>query len=150
MLEKGQSAPQFSLVDQNGQMHSLVDYKGQKVVLYFYPMDDTPGCTTEACTIAEMYGDFEAKGIKVFGVSADSTESHKTFAEKYKLPFTLLSDPTFQTIKDYGAYVAEDTTGLGIHSTRITYIIDEEGDILKVYPEVDPATHAHTILADLG
>lgn len=149
MLEKGQSAPLFSLVDQDGQMHSLADYKGKKVVLYFYPMDDTPGCTTEACTIAEMYGDFEAKGIKVFGVSADSTESHKTFVEKYKLPFTLLSDPTFETIKAYGAYVEEDTTGLGIHSKRITYLIDEEGNILKAYPEVDPATHAHTILADL-
>lgn len=150
MLEKGQSAPQFSLTDQNGTMHKLSDYKGQKVVLYFYPKDDTPGCTTEACTIAEVYGDFEKKNVKVLGVSADDSASHAAFALKYNLPFTLLSDPTFETIKAYGAYKEEDTTGLGIHSNRITYIIDEEGNIEKAYPEVDPATHAHAILADLG
>lgn len=149
MLEKGQSAPQFSLIDQNSKTHNLSDYKGKKVVLYFYPMDDTPGCTIEACTIKEVYNDFEEKGVKVFGVSADDTASHKAFAEKFDLPFTLLSDPTFETIKAYGAYVEEDTTGLGIHSSRITYIIDEEGNIFKAYADVDPATHAHTILADL-
>lgn len=150
MLEKGQSAPLFSLVDQNGQIHSLADYKGKKVVLYFYPMDDTPGCTTEACTIRDVYNDFASKGVVVFGVSADDATSHKAFAEKFSLPFTLLSDPTFETIKAYGAYVEEGTTGLGIHSNRITYIIDEEGNIFKSYMEVDPATHAHTILSDLG
>ncbi len=150
MLEKGQSAPQFSLVDQNGQIQSLSDYKGKKVVLYFYPKDGTPGCTTEACTIRDVYNDFENKGVKVFGVSADDAASHKAFAEKFNLPFTLLSDPTFETIKAYGAYIEENTTRPGIHSSRITYIIDEEGNILKAYPEVDPATHAHTILADLG
>lgn len=150
MLEKGQAAPQFSLTDQDGQIHNLADYRGKKVVLYFYPKDDTPGCTKEACTIAEVYSDFETKGATVFGVSADDQASHKAFASKYGLPFTLLSDPTHETIKAYGAYKEEDTTGVGIHTNRITYIIDEEGNILKTYPEVDPATHAHTILADLG
>lgn len=150
MLEKGHEAPLFSLQDQEGKTHNLADYKGQKVVLYFYPKDDTPGCTTEACAITEVYGDFESRGVKVFGVSADDAASHKAFAEKYHLPFTLLSDPTFETIKAYGAYKEEDTTGLNIHSHRVSYLIDEEGKIEKAYPEVDPATHAHTILADIG
>lgn len=150
MLEKGQSAPEFTLTDQDGQMHSLADYKGKKVVLYFYPKDDTPGCTTEACTIAEVYEEFTKRDVKVVGVSADNAASHKAFAHKYNLPFTLLSDPSFEVIKAYGAYKEEDTSGLGIHSNRISYIIDEEGNILKAYPEVDPATHADTILADLG
>lgn len=140
----------FSLTDQDQQKHNLADYKGQKIVLYFYPKDDTPGCATEACAIAEIYGDFESRGVKVFGVSGDDAASHKAFASKYHLPFTLLSDPTFEITKAYGAYKEEDTTGLNIHSQRITYMIDEEGKIEKVYLEVDPATHAHTILADLG
>lgn len=138
------------MTDQDGNTHSLAEHRGQKVVLYFYPKDDTPGCTTEACTIAEVHGEFEKNEVKVFGVSADDQASHKAFAEKYHLPFTLLSDPTFSTIKAYGAYKEEDTTGLGIHSHRMTYLIDEDGKILKAYPEVDPATHAHTILADIG
>lgn len=150
MLEKGQEAPGFSLEDQEGTKHHLADYKGQKIVLYFYPKDDTPGCTTEASAIAEIYADFESREVKVFGVSGDDAMSHKAFAEKYHLPFTLLSDPTFETTKAYGAYKEEDTTGLNIHSQRITYLIDEEGKIEKAYFEVDPATHAHTILADLG
>lgn len=150
MLEIGQKAPEFSLVDQNGDSHNLSDYLGKKVVLYFYPKDDTPGCTTEACAITEVHDEFEEKGVKVFGVSADSTESHQAFSKKYNLPFTLLSDTEFETIKAYGAFKEEDTTGLGIHSGRITYLIDEQGMIMKSYPEVDPATHAQTILADLG
>ena len=150
MLNIGQQAPEFHLSDQNGEKHSLSGQKGKKVVLYFYPKDDTPGCTKEACAIAEIYGDFESRGVKVFGVSADDTASHKAFAEKHHLPFTLLSDPDFEIIKAYGAYKEEDTTGLNIHSHRISYLIDEAGKIEKVYPEVDPATHAHTILADLS
>ena len=149
MLATGQKAPSFSLTDQDGQVHQLSDYAGQKVLLYFYPKDDTSGCTTEACAIAAVYDEFENAGVKVLGVSADDAASHKAFAAKNNLPFTLLSDPNFNTIKAYGAFKEEDTTGLGIHSHRISYLIDEGGDILKAYPEVDPATHAHTILADL-
>jgi peroxiredoxin Q/BCP len=150
MLEKGQKAPSFSLPDQNGDVHSLADYKGKKVVLYFYPKDDTPGCVKEACTIAEVYDDFKSKGVTVLGVSGDDQASHQAFALKYHLPFTLLSDLDWSVTKDYGAYKEEDTTGLNIHSHRVTYIIDEEGNISKVYPDVDPATHAAAILADLG
>jgi peroxiredoxin Q/BCP len=150
MLENGQVAPIFSLLDQDGTRHNLPDYHGQKVLLYFYPKDDTPGCTQEACAIAEVYDDFNTHGVKVFGVSADDPASHKAFALKYNLPFTLLSDPNFEAIKAYGAYEEEDASGLNIHSRRVSYLIDEEGKIEKVYPEVDPATHAHTILADLN
>lgn len=149
MLSIGQNAPDFTLNDQHGNAHTLSNYRGQKVVLYFYPKDDTPGCTTQACAIADSYGEFEDKA-KVFGVSADSEASHAAFALKYNLPFTLLSDTNLEVIKAYGAYKEEDTTGLGIHSSRITYIIDEEGKIMKVYPDVDPATHAPIILKDLG
>ena len=149
MLEKGQIAPEFTLTDQNNQTHNLSDYKGQRVLLYFYPKDDTPGCTKEACAIRDIYSEFEAKKVKVLGVSADDAASHKAFAEKYDLPFTLLSDPTFKTTKAYGAYEEEDASGLNIHSRRVSYLIDGEGKILKAYPDVDPATHAHAILADL-
>ena len=150
MLETGQKAPSFSLTDQNDQVHQLSYYVGQRVLLYFYPKDDTPGCTTEACAIAAVSDEFENAGVKVIGVSADDVASHKAFAAKYKLPFTLLSDLSLDTIKAYGAYKPEEKPGLGIHSRRISYLIDEEGNILKAYPEVDPATHAHTILADLS
>lgn len=147
MLEVEQGAPAFSLPDQDGKVHNLEDYKGQTILLYFYPKDDTPGCTKEACTIADMYKEFENMGVKVFGVSADSTESHKAFAEKYNLPFTLLSDPTYETIKAYGAY-KED--GSDIHTARISYLISPQGTIAKSYPDVDPAGHAMEILKDLG
>lgn len=150
MLEIGQQAPAFALLDQNNKLHNLSDYQGQTILLYFYPKDDTPGCTKEACTIAEVYNDFANLGVQVFGVSADSPESHKTFADKYHLPFTLLSDPAHETIKAYGAYNEEDSSGLGIHSKRISYLISPQGTIAKAYPEVDPATHAIEILKDLG
>lgn len=150
MLEKGQSAPVFTLPDQDGHVHQLSDYFGKKVVLYFYPKDDTPGCTTEACAIAELYDEFKKRNVEVFGVSADDADSHKMFASKYSLPFTLLSDPAHKVIAAYGAYKDEDASGLGIHTKRITYIIDESGVIYKSYPEVDPMTHADTVLADLA
>ncbi len=149
MLAPGNTAPNFSLQDQHGQTHDLSAYQGQKIVLYFYPKDDTPGCTKEACAIADVYSDFERLGVKVFGVSADSPESHQAFAAKYSLPFTLLSDPDHEAIKAYGAYQEEDASGSGIHTRRVTYLIDEEGRINKAYPEVDPATHALEILRDL-
>lgn len=144
MLQIGELAPNFTLKDQHGNAHTLSNYRGQKVVLYFYPKDDTPGCTTQACAIADSYGEFEGKA-KVFGVSADSEASHAAFALKYNLPFTLLSDPSFEAIKAYGVHNEEN--GL---AKRATYIIDEEGKIAKAYPDVDPATHAPMILKDLG
>lgn len=146
MLEKGDKAPDFSLPDQNGQVHHLADYQGQSVLIYFYPKDDTPGCTKEACTIADVYNDFERQGVKVFGVSADGPESHRQFAEKYNLPFTLLSDEDRAVIRAYGAEKGE---GEGSGTKRISYLIAPDGTIAKSYPKVDPATHAHTILKDL-
>lgn len=151
MLPIGAIAPEFTLLDQDGREQTLSSYRGQTVLLYFYPKDDTPGCTKEACTIADAYHDFKRLGVTVFGVSADSPESHKAFAEKYELPFRLLSDPNHEVIKAYDAYSEADLgEGLGIHTKRISYLIDTEGKILKVYPEVDPATHAVEILKDLS
>lgn len=150
MLQPGQNAPDFSLVDQDGVEHNLAQYRGKTVLLYFYPKDDTPGCVAEACSIADLTDEFGRLDVVVLGVSADDSVSHKKFAEKYNLPFTLLSDPNFEVIKAYGAYKEEDDTGLNIHSHRISYLISPTGVIMKTYPEVDPATHARTILSDLG
>lgn len=144
MLSIGQIAPDFTLNDQQGTSHSLSNYRGQKVVLYFYPKDDTPGCTAQACAIADSYGQFEGQA-KVIGVSADSEASHAAFALKYHLPFTLLADPSLEAIKAYGVLNDE-----GARAKRVTYLIDEEGKIAKAYPDVDPATHAPMILKDLG
>lgn len=145
MLNIGDIAPVFSLLDQEGNVHNLADYRGKTVLLYFYPKDDTPGCVKEACTIAEVYEEFENKGVKVFGVSPDDTASHKAFAEKYNLPFSLLSDPDMEVIKLYGAHEEGEQ-----YIKRISYLISPEGNIAKVYPNVDPATHAMDLLKDLG
>jgi len=142
MLEIKTIAPDFKLTDQNGKEQSLNDHSGFYALIYFYPKDDTPGCTKEACAISEVYEDFEKNKVKVFGISADSVESHKKFAEKYHLPFTLLSDPDKKTIK---AYQADGT----IFSKRISYLIDPDNIIVKVYPDVDPANHAAEILKDV-
>ncbi len=150
MLDIGKSAPLFTLLDQNEQERSLTEFKGKWVVLYFYPKDDTPGCTKEACMIAEVYGEFASLGAVVLGVSADSPASHRTFIEKYKLPFTLLSDPKTEMIKSYGAWKRKLLFGrkfLGIQ--RMTYLIDTEGNVARVYPNVDPASHALQLLNDL-
>lgn len=150
MIETGQIAPDFSLPDQDGKTHSLANYRGQVVLIYFYPKDDTPGCTKEACTIAEVYDDFEKNGVKVFGISADSIESHKQFAEKYHLPFTLLSDPDRQVIVAYGANQEGEGSEHSTHTKRISYLVSPDGVIIRSYPDVDPATHALNILKDLG
>ncbi len=150
MLDIGKPAPSFTLLDQNEQERSLTEFKGKWVVLYFYPKDDTPGCTKEACMIAEVYGEFASLGAVVLGVSADSPASHRTFIEKYKLPFTLLSDPKTEMIKSYGAWKRKLLFGrkfLGIQ--RMTYLIDTEGNVARVYPNVDPASHALQLLNDL-
>lgn len=151
MLTKGSTAPQFTLEDQHGAQHSLSEYRGKRVLLYFYPKDDTPGCTKEACTIAEVYDTFQELGVSVLGISKDSVSSHKKFAEKYNLPFTLLSDPTMDTIAAYGALKEKKMFGMSSKGTaRISYLIAEDGTISTVYPNVDPATHAQELLQDLA
>jgi peroxiredoxin Q/BCP len=142
MLDIHSPAPDFKLLDQDGKEHSLANHRGAYVLIYFYPKDDTAGCTKEACVIRDMYKDFESNGVKVFGVSADSVESHKKFADKYQLPFTLLSDSTKETIKAYGA----DGT---LFSKRISYLVGPDGLIVKAYPKVDPAHHGAEILKDI-
>jgi thioredoxin-dependent peroxiredoxin len=146
MLETGKVAPDFRLLDQDGKEHSLSYHKGSYVLIYFYPKDDTPGCTKEACGIRDIYKDFESNGVKVFGVSADTPESHKKFAEKFDLPFTLLSDPTRTMIEKYGA----EKEIFGNKGTkRISYLIGKDGNIVKVYDKVDPTTHGGQILKDI-
>lgn len=142
MLETNTKAPEFTLLNQDSISVSLSDFKGQYVLIYFYPKDDTPGCTKEACMITEAYDEFQKKGIVVLGVSTDSPERHMKFREKYNLPFTLLSDPDREAIQAYGAHG-------GLMTRRISYIIDPEGMIVKSYPKVDPATHALDILKDI-
>lgn len=142
MLPIHSPAPDFNLSDQSGTARTLSEFKGSYTLVYFYPKDDTPGCTKEACVLRDVYGEFERLGVHVLGVSADSVESHKAFAEKYGLPFTLLSDPEKKTI---GAYEAK---GLVV-SKRISYLIDPSGLIAKAYPDVDPTTHGGLILKDL-
>jgi peroxiredoxin Q/BCP len=150
MFKIGKKAPDFKLLDQDGLQHTLKQYLGQYVLLYFYPKDDTPGCTKEACAITDVYKDFKKLGIVVLGVSRDSTKSHKNFAEKYHLPFTLLSDKDLTVAETYGAWQEKTMfgkTALGI--LRISYLIDGDGKIVKVYPDVDPPNHALQILMDV-
>jgi thioredoxin-dependent peroxiredoxin len=150
MLKTGRKAPLFTLPDQNGETQSLKSYKGEWVLLYFYPKDDTPGCTKEACTIAEVYKDFKRLKVTVFGVSKDTVKSHKKFAEKYSLPFRLLSDPTMEMMGTYGALVMKKMYGRDVRGTlRVSYLINPEGKIAQVYPQVDPANHALELIADV-
>lgn len=148
MLEVNQIAPDFSLPDQHGQTRTLAEYQGQWLLIYFYPQDDTPGCTIEACMITEVYDDFAKLGVAVVGVSKDSVESHLKFAEKYRLPFTLVSDIDCTMIVDYQANgdMGDDEKP---RIKRISYLINPEGIITKTYPDVDPSTHAMSILKDV-
>lgn len=141
MLEEGTKIIDFTLLDQDKIEHKLSDYSTGRVLLYFYPKDDTPGCTKEACTITEVYDDFKKKGIVVIGISSDSPESHKKFKEKYNIPFILLSDPDKKVIGEYGASSL-------LFTKRISYLI-EKGIIKKTYGNVDPASHAMEILKDI-
>ena len=150
MLTVGTKAPDFSLLDQTETTHTLSQYRGQWVLIYFYPKDDTPGCTKEACTIAEVYQDFEQHGVMVFGVSKDSPASHAKFAKKYNLTFTLLSDPEMEMMAQYGAKNDKSMFGKLVRGTnRISYLIAPDGTVAKVYPEVDPANHALELLTDI-
>lgn len=143
-------APDFSLPDQDGKTRTLGDYKGKWKVVYFYPKDDTPGCTTEACSFRDEYQYIQEKGAEVIGISKDSPASHKKFAEKYNLNFTLLSDESLDTIKAYGAWGERSMYGrkfMGI--IRSTIIIDPDGNIVREYPKVTPKDHAVQIVKDL-
>jgi len=150
MLQEGLLAPDFELPDQEEVLHKLSDYRGKKVVLYFYPKDDTPGCTKEACSFRDSFGDFRKNGMVVLGISKDSSASHAKFQEKYSLPFPLLSDKEADVIKAYDAWGLKKYMGkeyMGI--MRVTYVIDEEGKILKTYENVKPQDHAQEILKDV-
>ncbi|NLC13919.1 MAG: thioredoxin-dependent thiol peroxidase [Chloroflexi bacterium] len=150
MLKEGNFAPEFELPDQEEVMHKLSDYRGKKVVLYFYPKDDTPGCTKEACSFRDSFGEFRKNGIIVLGVSKDDAKSHAKFQEKYSLPFPLLSDTDTNVIKAYEAWGLKKFMGkeyMGV--IRVTYVIDEAGKILKTYEDVKPQDHAQEILSDI-
>ncbi len=150
MLKQGDFAPDFELKDQNGDLHKLSDYRGKKVVLYFYPKDDTPGCTKEACSFRDTFGDFRKHGMVILGVSKDSEKSHARFQEKYSLPFSLLSDTDTLVSKAYGAWGEKKFKGKEIVGmNRITYVIDEDGRVLKAYEKVKPQDHAQEILNDI-
>jgi len=150
MLEVGMKAPEFTLKDQNGAEVSLSDFRGKKVVLYFYPRDNTPGCTRQACAFAAAYEGFKAQNVAVIGVSRDSVASHLKFAEKHNLPFILLSDPGLQAIEPYGVWQEKKLYGkVSMGVVRSTYLINEEGVIEKVMPKVKPDTNAAEILAAL-
>ena len=151
MLEVGQKAPDFTLQDTKGNSVSLSDYLGKKVVLYFYPRDNTPGCTRQACAFAGLYQAFLEKNIQVIGISKDSVASHVKFAEKYSLPFVLLSDPELAAIQAYGVWQEKKQYGkVSMGVVRTTFIIDEEGKIQKIMPKVKPDTNAEEILAELS
>ena len=150
MLQEGMQAPAFMLADKDGKMVLLSDFLGKKVVLYFYPKDNTPGCTRQVCAFAAAYSEFEKKNAVVIGISKDSASSHEKFAEKYNLPFILLSDPELQAIQAYGVWQEKKLygkTSMGV--IRTTFIIDEQGKILKVMPKVKPDTNAAEVLENL-
>ena len=151
MLEVGTKAPDFTLPDQNGNMHSLSEYRGKKVILYFYPKDNTAGCTKQACGFAERYPQFTEKSAVVLGVSKDSVASHKKFEEKYGLPFTLLADPELVAIQAYDVWREKKNYGktyMGV--VRTTYLIDENGKIVKAFDKVKAADNPEQMLGELG
>ncbi len=150
MLQTGTKAPNFTLPDQNGKLHSLEDYRGQKVILYFYPKDNTPGCTKQACGFSERYPQFTEKGAVVLGVSKDTVASHKKFEEKYGLAFTLLADPERTVIEAYDVWKEKKNYGkVSMGVVRTTYLIDEEGMIIKANDKVKAAEDAELMLGEL-
>lgn len=147
MLEKNSKAPDFTLEDKDGRKVSLSDFYGKKVVLYFYPRDNTPGCTKQACAFAGIYDEFRKEDVAVIGISKDSTSSHEKFAAKYNLPFLLLSDPGLEAITAYGVWQEKKLYGkVSMGVVRTTYIIDESGRIEAVMPKVKPDTNAEEVL----
>jgi thioredoxin-dependent peroxiredoxin len=148
LLQPGAKAPEFNTTDQSGKKITLKDYRGKKVVLYFYPKDDTPGCTKEACAFRDHFAEFKKLGVEVLGVSVDTEKSHKAFAEKFKLPFTLLADTEKKIVNAYGVWGEKSMYGRKYLGTnRVTYLINESGYIAAVFPKVKPQEHAAEILA---
>jgi thioredoxin-dependent peroxiredoxin len=150
VVEEGKSAPDFELTSDKGERVKLSDFRGKPVVLYFYPKDDTPGCTTQACGIRDEYGEFEKRGAVVLGVSPDTQESHVKFRDKYDLPFTLLADPEHEVAEAYGVWGEKNFGGkkyMGIN--RSTFVIDDEGNVSKAMRGVKPDTHAERVLVAL-
>ncbi len=146
----GEKAPDFTLLDQDGKEVSLSDFLGKKVVLYFYPRDNTPGCTRQACAFASVYEAFRSKNVQVIGVSKDSVKSHAAFAAKHGLPFVLLSDPERKAIEAYGVWQEKKSYGkVSMGVVRTTFLIDEAGNISRIMPKVKPDTNASDILAEL-
>ena len=145
--QDGQAAPDFKLQDQKGEWHTLAKYRGQWVVLYFYPKDDTPGCTTEVCTFRDDVHKLHKAGAQVLGVSLDDVESHAKFAEKYHVPFPLLADSNKSTAKDYGVLTSHLTF---TYARRETFLVDPQGKIAKHYKDVDPKENSAQVLADLA
>ena len=147
MLTEGTKAPDFTLPDQNGKEHSLKEYKGQKVILYFYPKDNTSGCTKQACSFGELMPQFKEKGAVILGVSKDPVASHKKFEEKYGLPFTLLSDTELNVIKAYDVWKEKKNYGkVSMGVVRTTYLIDEDGVIVKAFDKVKAAENPAQML----
>ena len=150
-MEIGTQAPDFTLPDQDGREHILSDYRGQKVVLYFYPRDNTSGCTKQACAFGELYPQFQEKGAVVLGVSKDTVASHKKFQQKYGLPFTLLSDPELGVLQAYDVWKEKKLYGkVSMGVVRTTYLIDEQGVIVKAFGKVKAADNPAQMLAELG
>ncbi|NTV04969.1 MAG: thioredoxin-dependent thiol peroxidase [Chlorobiaceae bacterium] len=147
ILEEGVKAPAISANDQDGKPVTLEEYRGRKVILYFYPKDDTPGCTKEACAFRDNFPKFNIAGVEVLGVSIDNEIKHKKFSEKYQLPFRLVSDPDKQIVEAYGVWGLKKFMGREYMGTnRVTYLINEDGVIEKVWPKVNPAQHAEELL----
>jgi peroxiredoxin Q/BCP len=147
MLKEGSTAPAFKSTDADGKTVKLADFRGQKVVLYFYPKDDTPGCTKEACSFRDAFADFKKRGIKVLGVSLDNEASHQKFAKKYKLPFPVQADTDRSISAAYGTYGQKKFIGrtyMGVH--RMTFLIDEKGKIKRIFEKVKPEEHAREVL----
>lgn len=150
MLESGMKAPDFTLSDKDGCAVSLSDFLGKKAVIYFYPKDNTPGCTRQACAFANLYDEFRQRGVEIIGISKDSQISHQKFAEKHGLPFILLSDPELEAIKAYGVWQEKKLYGkVSMGVVRTTFIIDEKGNITEVMTKVKPDTNAAEILEKL-
>lgn len=151
MLEIGMKAPDFTLNNKDGKSVSLSNFLGQKVVLYFYSKDNTPGCTRQACAFSAAYENFNAKNVVIIGISKDSAASHKKFAQKYDLPFILLSDPELQAIGSYDVWREKKLYGkVSMGVVRTTFIIDEQGNVEKIMPKAKPDTNAAEVLAWLG
>ncbi|HAF47751.1 MAG TPA: thioredoxin-dependent thiol peroxidase [Anaerolineaceae bacterium] len=147
VLSEGVKAPGFELLDSEGKLHKLSDYAGETIVVYFYPKDDTPGCTKEACSFRDSYADFKKAGVTIIGISPDKVESHKKFKEKYALPFTLLADPDHAVCEAFGVWGLKKSFGREYEGVfRTTFVIGPEGEIKRVFENVKPSDHSQEVL----